>query len=385
MNVQRLSVCLATVVLAAAASAQAPPPTAPARPAAPGPAAPGQAAPSGPAAAPAPGGAKPMQQTAPPITVDPVVADFGVVEPGSTHPATFVLRNNSLAPLLITMALPSCKCTTLENYAGKTIPAGGTFEMKATLNAPATPGVKDAKVNVVIDGYTKPLILQLRCEVLLAIKAAEEFVDALKGVTHGVLTIESRDGKPFRILTSNGVAPSYVDFDPAKDAPRNTYKINWSVEGWPCEGMRLWWIVETDRPDCAILPCRIRHDCTGSKADPGRFERKWIFKEQVVNAGLVKPGETVRLKMEIENSEPKAGPQKPATMNQGFRQISGVRSDDPRATAKMIKMEPRGTDESLVTFEFTPAADASGMIYVPVRVTSPTGENTIAVVASVHG
>ena len=367
MNFSRLVAFVLAVAFTSAAFGQAPPATAPpARPKAPvgGPAGPGQM---------------------PPIVVEPALADFGVVEPATAHPATFTLRNTGPAPLTIVMAMPSCKCTTLEVYDGKIIPAGGTLEMKATLNAPATPGVKEAKVNVVIKDYNKPVLLALRCEVLLPIKAAEEFVDALKGVNKGVLTIESRDGKPFRIVTSNGTTPSFVGFDPAKDEPRSSYKVNWSVEGWPCENMRLWWIIETDRPDCAILPCRIRHECTGSKADEARKTRKWIFKEQVVNAGRVKPGQTVRLTAEIENSEPKVGKDKPAVMSQGFRQITGVRSPDPRASAKLIKVDPRGVDETLLTFEFTPAADAKGMIYIPVKVASATGEGEIAVVASVGG
>lgn len=370
MKLSRFVGSLLSFVTTSVVLAQAPPPTAPpARPAAPRPAGPGAA------------GAN--QQTAPPIVVEPAIADFGVVEPESSHPGTFTLRNTSSSPLTVVMALPSCKCTTLEKYDGKIIPANGTLEMKATLNAPATPGVKDAKVNVVISGFTKPLVLVLRCEVLLPIKAVEEFVDALKGVSKGVLTLESRDGKPFRIISSNGVAPSFIGFDPAKDDPRASYKVNWSVEGWPCEGMRLWWIIETDRPDCPIVPCRIRHDCTGVKADPNHKARKWIFKEHVVNAGRVSPGQTVRLKAEIENSEPKVGPNKPATMSQGFRQVTAVRSAGTAATAKLVGTEPRGADETLVTFEFTVSPDAKGMIYVPVKVVSATGEGEIAVVASV--
>jgi hypothetical protein len=147
--------------------------------------------------------------------------------------------------------------------------------------------------------------------------------------------------------------------------------------------MKLWWIIETDRADCPILPCRIRHECTGTKADPNYKERKWLFKEPLVNAGRVKPGQTVTLTLETENGEPKAGPTRPAQFSPSFKQISSMRSLTPDATVKLLKVQPRGEDEALVSFEFTPSASAKGMVYAKMRVTSPTGEGDIAVVASV--
>jgi len=319
-----------------------------------------------------------------PIAIDPPLKDFGIVEPGAKLPAVFKLHNRGTTPLRIATTLPSCKCTTMATYAGTVIAPGGTFEMSAEMQAPETPGVKDAKINIVFEGFSKPTVPAMRCEVLLPIKAVEEYVDALKGVTSGVLTVESRDGTPFKIVSSNGAAPSFVGFDPSKDEARSSYTLNWSVAGMPCEGMRLWWIVETDRKDCPILPCRIRHDCTGSKADAGRFSRKWMFKEQIVNAGRIKAGKTVKLHAESENSEPKAGPNKPGAYSPAFKQITGVTSLTKDATVKFTGCTPRGEEEAMVSFDFTPAEGFTGMLYATLRVASPTGTSDIAVVASVE-
>jgi len=318
------------------------------------------------------------------VTVEPAIKDFGLVEASQELPAVFKIRNNSSSALQIVTLLPSCKCTTTADYTGRTIAPGESLELAATLNAPATPGVKEAKVNVVFSGYTKPTLLQLKCDVRLPIRAVEEFVDALKGVTSGVLTIESTDGQPFTIVSSNGGKPSFVDFDPAKDSPRSQYRLNWSVDGWPCEGMRLWWIIETDRADCPILPCRIRHECTGVRADPTYKERKWLVKEPLVSAGRIKAGQPVKLRIDVENGEPKAGPNKPAVFSTTYRQISAVQSMGPEAKAALISVQPRGTDEAIVNFEFTPSPGTSGLIYTTVRLVSPSGTAVVPVVAVVE-
>lgn len=327
-----------------------------------------------------PAGAAPASPA--PVSIEPAVADFGLVGPGTVHPATFRIRNNGQAPLNVQMVMPSCKCTATKDYTGTVIPAGGTMELEATLDAPTTPGVKEAKINIVFAGFGRPSVASLRCDVRLPVRAVEEFVDALQ-TPRGVLTIESPDGRPFRILSSNGAEPLFVDA-PATGAPVDRYKLNWSVEGWECDGMRLWWIVETDRDDVPILPCRIRHQCTGSRADPDRVARKWIFKEALVNAGKVAPGKTVRLTVDVENSEPQAGPNRPARFSTAYREISSVTSLTPDATVKMVSVEPRGGDEAVVTFDFTPRAGLDGMLYAMVRVNGPTGPADVAVVASVR-
>ncbi|MCA9284065.1 MAG: DUF1573 domain-containing protein [Phycisphaerales bacterium] len=319
-----------------------------------------------------------------PVQVEPPLKDFGLVGPSVKLPTTFILRNVGSEPLRLGAAVPSCKCTTIEGLVGNVIPPGGTLELPATMEAPSTPGVKEAKIMLAFAGFNKPVLAHLKCEVGLPIVVEEEFVDALKGVTSGQLTVKSRDGKPFRILTSNGEPPEFVGFDPAKDEPRNSYVVKWSVAGWPHENMRLWWILETDRPGCEILPARIRHEWTGSRADPGRGDRKWIFKEQMVSADAMTPGKPKSLTIDIENSEPKAGPNKPASLDQGFRHVTSVRSLDPNAVAKLVKVTPKGTDETEVEIEFVVKPGFTGMLYAPVMVTTTTGEHPIAVVASVR-
>jgi len=336
-----------------------------------------QAPPPGPAA-----GSQPEGR--PPVVVEPELVDFGLVDPSSRHPAVFRIRNVGRDPLTISGAVPSCRCTTMDGIAGQVIEPGATFELKADLEAPSYPGVKESRVTLVFRGHRVPINVTLRCDVMLPIRVVEEFVDALNEKHEGTVVVESRDGAPFRLLRSNGGAPDFVDFDPTSDEPRSRYVVRWSVRDWPCEGMRLWWIFETDRKDAHVLPARIRHECTGARADPNRFTRRWMMTEQIVNAGRIKAGETIRLSAEVENSEPKAGARRPATFDLGFRQISAVTSRTPEATARLVHVEPGGELDATVHFEFTPDADARGLVYAIVRFSSPNGDADIAVVASVE-
>ncbi len=316
--------------------------------------------------------------------VEPETVDFGVVDPGAKLPTVFRLRNVGNAPLTLSGAVPSCKCTTVTGIAGTVIAPGETFELPATLDAPTYPGVKESRITLIFQGHRMPVNANMRCDVALSVRVVEEFIDALEDRTSGTITVESRDGKPFRILSSNGTAPVYVGFDPARDEPRSSYSLRWSVAGWACAGMRLWWIIETDRADCPILPARIRHDCTGGRADPNRFTRKWMVSEQIVNAGRIKAGEPVMLRIGIENSEPKMGANRPATFDRGYLEISSVTSTSPDAAAKMRGVIEGSELDATLHFEFTPAATARGLVYAVVRIESPNGPADLAVVASVE-
>ncbi|MCH8835857.1 MAG: hypothetical protein IH925_07905, partial [Proteobacteria bacterium] len=70
-----------------------------------------------------------------------------------------------------------------------------------------------------------------------------------------------------QIVSIDGRPPVFADgFDPASGVPRSAYTVRWHVPPRSiddCAGARLWWVVETDHPDCPILPLRIRHECTG--------------------------------------------------------------------------------------------------------------------------
>lgn len=310
------------------------------------------------------------------VLVQPESISFGAVPPGSSHTGSFTLLNTTQSPMTIRAAVPSCKCTALTDIVGKSIPAGGSLKFDATMEVPLTPGVKDATVQIVVEGLPKPLTAKLSAESVMPIRVDPAYVDALKGKSMGTVAVRSADGKPFRILGVDGSAPQFVGFDPAGDAPRAEYTLRWSAPSAPCEAMPLWWVIETDRADCPLVPLRIRHECTGSKADPGRFAREWFFPEPIGVVGRVSAGASAETVVPIEHYNPQA---RGAVQRPQWKDVVRVETRDPRAKAMLVRTQPGARDQVDVRLSVTPAAGLRGFFAIPVDIVTATGTGTITV------
>ncbi len=317
---------------------------------------------------------------APPVVVDPAIVDFGKVAPGSRHPATFSVKNLGSAPLTIKSVVPSCKCTDVNVLAGTIIAPGAAATLTATLDVPTTPGEKDAKVFLTFEGYPQPVMALLKADANLPIRALPAYVDALKKVTSGSIKLSSEDGKPFRVLSAGGAPPLFEGFDPAKQEPLASYTLRWAVPAEACESLPLWWIVETDRADCPIIPLRIRHECTGSRADPTKAERFWFFPEPIGVAGRLSAGQSAEVPMVIEHYNPKG---KGAVVRPDWSEVKSVRSLTPQFTAELTGTRPGSKDDLALLLKVSPTAGAKGLIYGMVEVETATGKGQVAVVMQV--
>jgi hypothetical protein len=311
--------------------------------------------------------ARPDAVAAAPVVLEPAEFDLGRIPPGSSQVRTFTLRNVGSAPVRIVSAFPSCKCTSLTDLAGKEIPAGGKIELQASLDAPRTPGTKDAKVFVNLEGVARPLVAKLHGEVTLPVQPSPPFVDALKGNRTGTIEFASTDGKPFRVLAVDGAAPQFADFDPSKHAPRNHYLVRWDLAMVPDGKFRQWMVIETDREDCPLVPIRIRNESTGARFDPDVDRRGSFLSESVVVAGRMKPGEARDLEIDLESSAPKGKQQTPY-----WDRILKVQCSVPDAHAQLVDSRRVG-DRALVRFRFTLSTKAQGYAYVPVSIETGTG------------
>lgn len=304
----------------------------------------------------------------PPITVSPAEIDLGECRPHEKKPGTFTLTNTGAAPMKVASAKPSCKCTDLEDISGKVIAPGESLSFSVNMKMPAAPGSKRAEVFVTFEGFQAPIVTRLKALIKLAVAADPPHLYAVKdkttgvAATSGVLTVTSGDGKPFRVLASNMTAPVFVDFDPAKDAPRSSYQLAWDISDWSCEGMRWWWIIETDHPECPILPCEVQHECTGSRADPSIMSRGWFPKDRLVNLNVIKPGEEQTLEIDISPS--RDGKVQP---------ITAVESASPHVVASLVEMTPAGTG-AVVKFKVRAAESARGLIDTHLIFKSSTGD-----------
>jgi len=314
------------------------------------------------------------------LLVSPGGFDFGTVAPNTVNEVRMRLTNRGTEPITIVMTSADCKCTVPEELDGSVIAPGETIPMIATIDMRAAPGIKESKVLLNFKSGLQPMqtaLIKFKGEVAMAVRAEPAYVDALKGVTSGTVRVVSMDGRPFRVITAAGAPPRYGDgFDPARDEPRLAYTLRWEVE-YPartedCSGERLWWVVETDHPDCGVLPLRIRHECTGVLVDQHYRQRGWLFNQYMVNAGVMTPGESVDLDVGVRRL--------------GQRATSGIdaaESRTPDATAEFVDILDLPGEESTVRLRFTVKPGTAGLLYAMVNFKSPTGDMELAVLAKV--
>ena len=311
------------------------------------------------------------QQQPPVITVAPPVVDLGIVKPGSTSPAKFMLINTGSTPVAVQSAVPNCKCTNITPVQGKVIAPGATLEIEASLAAPRVPGDKEAVVFISF-ANAAPVQAKIKGEVRLPILATPPFVDALRDVVSGTITLKSTDGKPFTVLESGGKAPVFMEFDPAKDAPRAEYRIAWSLAGRTPEQMPLWWFVWTDRADCDAIPLRVRDEATGSKNDMDRFKRFWIVKESLVMAGRGSVGAPHKAEIELEHYNP---PKRGRVENPAWREVRAVKSLNADLEVKFVGKRDAGADGCMLEVELT--AKRAGPIEGLLEIETATGKGTV--------
>ncbi|MCH2162521.1 MAG: DUF1573 domain-containing protein [Phycisphaerales bacterium] len=314
------------------------------------------------------------------LVITPAKFDFGDVGPGTMHPATFQLTNNGRSPLRIDSATPSCTCTTITDLAGTELAPGSTVQLEAALESPKQPGEKSAKVFVRLSGVEQPLIVEIVGNVTLPIRAEPAFADALKGKTSGTIMLSSIDGKPFKVLSSNGGQPTFIGYNAAKDPPQSRYAVAWSIMGMACEAMPRWWVFETDRADSPLVPCRVRNDCTGSKRDMGRYQRHWIFSDQLLDAGTVRAGVPFTVKVDLEYYNPRqAGAvTQPAWSNRLSASVA-----TSAASVSLSRATPIDGKNVQIELQVVPSKGFSGLLYLPVQVSSATGSGPVDVIAKV--
>lgn len=315
-----------------------------------------------------------------PLEIVPESFEFGAVAPGSINTGTFLIRNAGSRPVRVLQVKPSCVCTTLSDLAGTTIPAGGAVELKASLDAPDEPGEKDAKVFVQLEGMSRPAIVKLVGMVTMPVQPEPTYASALKGVDRGTIRLASIDGRPFQISASNGGTPDFVDFDPARDAPRNVYDVRWSIAGMSPMSIPRWWVFTTDRSDCPLVPCRVRNENTGSKRDMARFERRWIPAEDFLSLGLVAVGGSLERVLEIDHYNPRGG----GVIDRArWREDIRIRSIDSRIRATLISSTSAGPEKSVLVIRFEVVGPPTPLFYGGLEISTATGSGVVDLMAEI--
>lgn len=284
--------------------------------------------------------------------------DFGYVLPKVTSRGVFKLWNDSDKPLEIVAVQPGCKCTTVNDLVGKSIPPRGSIDLEAQLDGVIATGSKVAEIKVLVDGFTGALNCRLRAEVTLPVRIVPGYINAVRGGPEkGTLTVDSVDKAPFRICSAGGFPPQFVGFDPEKDEPRNRYLLAYDLTKYPAGEIPRYWIVETDHPECAIADVLVRHDSVKLKAVVRGG------KDLKVSGGLIEPGGSVELEVEFNK------------MAQAV-EFTGIRSptEDLKVEFLGTRVEGEGDDHTtIIKFKATPREGFTGIIYTPIILITADG------------
>jgi hypothetical protein len=193
------------------------------------------------------------------MVVEPPSLDFGFIAPGEPKTGLFTLKNPTTRPFTIMMIQPTCTCTTTSDMAGRVIAPGESIQFDATLAGASATGPRKSTIKVIIEGYSKPVEVDVRAEVVMELRAVPAAINVLPNTpVAGRVVIESVDRKPFRIISINNAAPVFIGFDPAKDAPRNSYLVRYDFSEYVAPALPAWCLVLTDRPGSPVLALKVR-------------------------------------------------------------------------------------------------------------------------------
>jgi hypothetical protein len=248
-----------------------------------------------------------------------------------------------------------------------------------TFTAGNAPGAKDAKVwmKFQFGGQQQAVVMRIEALIAMAVRADPPHIDALKGVTSGQLRVESMDDRPFAILSAYGRPAVHAEgFDPGRDEPRSAYTLQWNVEyadDADCPKARYWWVIETDHPECPVLPVEIRHECTGAHRLRRPRLQGWFFPEYVVNLGRSKGGERVEVDVELQK------------LRDGMTlRVDSVESMTPDATAELVEVtDSPDTKFTNCRVRFTPRRGYEGLLYADVMFHTETGGQDVAFITRV--
>lgn len=294
-----------------------------------------------------------------PVRLQPPRVEFGFVQPHSKLDANVVIVNDLDRPFEIIAAKPSCQCTTVD-LVGKVVPAKGTLEFPVSMKVSST-GVKQASVQIALEGLDRVLTVELRADVVYPIRGvtknsaggqADPFIDAATNPARvrGELTVESLDGQPFKVVSVGMKPPRFVDWDPSQPA-RASYRVLYDVSAPDCASMPRYLIIETDRLDAPLIDMRVRHQCTHIKPVIG-------FAEFRANAGVISPSVPGTFEIEIKHMNTPTG----------VGRVLAVTSTRPDMKAELVDQNSDG-ESVLAKVRITPLAGAAGVMLFPVRFT----------------
>lgn len=295
----------------------------------------------------------------PPLQMQPPILDFGFILPNTKVQGSVKLTNVSEDPMNVLAVQPTCKCTTLNNLAGRVIPPGGSIDLEAAMDGGPNPGPKTAAVKVLIEGYARPIEVDLKAEISLAIRAIPPYINAVSDQNQtGRIVIESITGKPFRICSIHGMEPTLLNFNPETDPPRSKYIFTYDLANMPVPYPRYLAVV-TDDPDAPVVDIYFRHETTM----PNISKTMRVAKGYRHPFGRIDMGGSKNIEIGFQEMR---------------ERIATVISGTPNARVELVGSKAVTEGDKINTnyeIKIIPAKDFQGVLYFPVTFMTSSGDS----------
>lgn len=316
----------------------------------------------------------------PPVEFEPPVLDLGIVRPNQRAHGTIYIHNTSDKPLRIRNTVASCTCTSI-NLKNTPLAPGERVPMKVDYNPASALGDKTSGVRVFIDGYDMVQI-DIKALVTLEVFTEPTYISGLREgqstLLKGEYTVASRDNRPFRILAVNSGPVPYADFDPQRDQPRNSYRLNWDFTIYDPQtcadaaGNKMpgWVIVETDHPECPVVDLEVRHECV-RRPRPSASDT-WHVLEKRMLVGGITPSSPAEFELVVKWLQ---------TAKVRDDLIKTVVSESDQFAAELAGVE-QTHDGMICRIRVTPAPEHRGLIYGTVRVHSARQSGAFVIIGT---
>ncbi|TVQ51948.1 MAG: DUF1573 domain-containing protein [Phycisphaerales bacterium] len=232
----------------------------------------------------------------PAVEVEPARLQLGVLDPDEGGRGMVRLHNVGDQQLQIASTRASCGCAVSDSLEGQSIAPGEFLEFEMGMNPRGGLGQRQERLGIIFDGYDQFVDVFVEAEFSRAVQISPPFLTAVQNMT-GSVTLESRDGRPFRVLSVQGKSPVSATNQPP-DEPSTRHEIRWDIaEEDETNTVPWFWVVETDHPEAPVIDARIRHMSTRPDRPQGR---PWVPHDQRFLIDRVSNGDTFLVRTGVE-------------------------------------------------------------------------------------
>lgn len=235
--------------------------------------------------APVPVPRPPLEMVSPPL-------HLGYHRPGELAQGVMTFLNTGEETLTIKQVKSSCDCT-LAEAGKKIIKPGETVDVFVGMNISDSLGAVTRDIGIIVEGYEPPVPATVSVEIGYPVRFNKGGRTVGVSGIRGSFTVDSVEGRAFRVLAVNGRTPQFIGFDPKSDELRSNYELFFDWSDIPAESRPRWLVLETDHPGAEMIemPAQIQGvpRLNDAKSGWNSIQRRLVL--GTIDAGM--PKETI--------------------------------------------------------------------------------------------